>query len=528
MLKRGVRGPGSQKRLRPAQSRRGRRTSWYAFAEETSFLGRFFRAVSEINRLVACETREEELMREVCRVLVEQAGFCAACFLFFGEREGGFVRELSFPERKVPGECPVALRAFHPGGEALTRVRATKKPLLWFPPPEEGSLCLRPCRGAALFPLFREGSKEVTGVFGVCAGAPAVLGKGILGLLEELASTFSFALSFFAEAAARHEAEAKLQRAAQELEAIFQALPDIYFRLASDGTILDVKAGKVSDLYLPRELLLGKKIQDVPLHAAGRQAFQEAVAQVREKRSLALLEYSLALQEGRQTFEARFLPLLEDQIIVVVRNITERKEAEEKLKETVAQLRRTVAGTIRAMALAVEVRDPYTAGHQVRVAKLAAAIAQEMGLSREQVENIQMAAAIHDVGKIGIPAEVLSKPGRITELEFGLIKMHPQVGFEILREVDVAFPLAEIVLQHHERLDGSGYPQGLKGEQILLEARIVAVADVVEAMSSHRPYRPAFPIDAALEEVARYRGVLYDPTVVDSCLRLFQENGFSF
>jgi len=206
--------------------------------------------------------------------------------------------------------------------------------------------------------------------------------------------------------------------------------------------------------------------------------------------------------------------------------IAERKRAEEELQHTLEKLRKAMGGVIQAMALAVETKDAYTAGHQRRVANLARAIATEMGLSPERIEGIRMAGAIHDLGKISIPAEILSKPIGLSDLEYALIKIHPQVGYDILKEIEFPWPVAQIVLQHHERMDGSGYPQGLVGDDIILEARILAVADVVEAMASYRPYRPPCGLDKALEEISQNRGVLYDPEVVDACLRLFTEKGF--
>jgi putative nucleotidyltransferase with HDIG domain len=189
-------------------------------------------------------------------------------------------------------------------------------------------------------------------------------------------------------------------------------------------------------------------------------------------------------------------------------------------------LRQSLEQSIQTIASTVEARDPYTAGHQVRVAQLATAIAREMGLPEEQVNGIQLAAIVHDLGKIHIPAEILARPGKISDIEFSLIKTHPQAGYDILKDVKFPWPIAEMVLQHHEKLDGSGYPRGLKGGQIILESRILTVADVVEAMSSHRPYRPALGIDAALDEVTRKRGAHYDPQVVDACIKLFKEKNY--
>jgi PAS domain S-box-containing protein len=194
--------------------------------------------------------------------------------------------------------------------------------------------------------------------------------------------------------------------------------------------------------------------------------------------------------------------------------------------ESFDRLRQTLRGAVDAISRAVELRDPYTAGHQRRSADLARAIAVELGLDAERVEAVRTAGSIHDIGKLKVPAEILIKPGRLTPIEFGLVKLHPRTGFEVLRPVEFPWPLAEIVLQHHERMDGSGYPSGLGGDRILLEARILGVADVVEAMASHRPYRPALGLEAALEELQRNRARLYDGQVVDACRRVLVERGY--
>jgi len=233
-------------------------------------------------------------------------------------------------------------------------------------------------------------------------------------------------------------------------------------------------------------------------------------------------------EEGTKYQLMNELAQLRERIAELEASETERKWAEEELQHTLENLRKTMRATIQAIALTVKTRDPYTAGHQRRVADLARAIATEMGLSREQVDGIRMAGVIHDLGKISVPTEILSKPGRLTEIEFNLIKAHPQVGYDILKRIEFPWPIAQTVLQHHERLDGSGYPAGLSGEEILLEARILGLSDVVEAMCSHRPYWPALGIDKALEEISRNRGVLYDPNVVDACLKVFTEKGFKF
>ena len=182
--------------------------------------------------------------------------------------------------------------------------------------------------------------------------------------------------------------------------------------------------------------------------------------------------------------------------------------------------------TVEAVSVMVELRDPYTAGHERRVAEIAVAIAEEMGLPEQQRKGLQVIGIVHDVGKISLPAEILAKPTRITDIEFEIIKTHAQAGYDILKGIEFPWPVAQAILQHHERLDGSGYPNGLRGEEIILEARILAVADVVEAMATHRPYRPGLGIDAAMEEILKSRGTRYDAQVADACLRLFREKGY--
>jgi putative two-component system response regulator len=209
------------------------------------------------------------------------------------------------------------------------------------------------------------------------------------------------------------------------------------------------------------------------------------------------------------------------------RMIMEQLEAaNEELKQAYDKLRKTLQQTVNVLGSTVEMRDRYTAGHQMRVANLASAIGRELGLSSQIIDGIRLAGLIHDIGKVAVPAEILSKPDVLSDLEMRLIKEHPRVGYEILKGVEFPWPIAEIILQHHERLDGTGYPQGLKGHEIIQEAQILAVADVVEAMASHRPYRPSLGLDKAIEEITRHRGVRYSPEAVDACVRLIEQKRF--
>ncbi len=214
--------------------------------------------------------------------------------------------------------------------------------------------------------------------------------------------------------------------------------------------------------------------------------------------------------------------------IVALHSHSERFKAESEVRKSLKKVRQALDAIIEVLEKTVEIRDPYTAGHQRRVADLASTIAGELDMPEDRMDAIRIAGIIHDIGKIYVPAEILSKPRHLSNIEFNLIKTHPQVGFEIMRSIEFPWPVAQIILQHHERLDGSGYPNNLSKEDILIEARIIGVADVVEAMASHRPYRPALGIERALDEIERNSGILYDEKVVNACLKIFRENKYEF
>ena len=209
-------------------------------------------------------------------------------------------------------------------------------------------------------------------------------------------------------------------------------------------------------------------------------------------------------------------------------DFSEQVRLQEESRRNLVRLNKSMEDAIQAVVATIEKRDPYTAGHQRRVAELAERLAAALGLLEDAIHGIRLTASIHDIGKIHVPAEILSYPGQLPEIEYALVRKHAEVGYEILKNVDFPWPVAEMVYQHHERLDGSGYPRGLKGDQIMLGARIIAVADVVEAIALYRPYRPGLGIDAALAEIEQNRGRQYDPDVVDACLRLFRQEGFKF
>ena len=233
----------------------------------------------------------------------------------------------------------------------------------------------------------------------------------------------------------------------------------------------------------------------------------------------------------KETLVATKEPIKEEEIYLTEYNKRLIKKLERKvldLEKSEKRLRKTMEDTIFTISKIAEIRDPYTSGHQKNVSQIATFIAHEMKLPQDKIEGIRIASLVHDIGKISLPAEILNKPTKLSEIEYSLIIDHSQVGYDVLKSIEFPWPIARIVLQHHERLNGSGYPNKLQGDKILLEARIIGVADVVEAMSSHRPYRPALGIDKALEEISKNKGILYDPEVVDVCLKLFKKKEFKF
>jgi len=317
----------------------------------------------------------------------------------------------------------------------------------------------------------------------------------------------------------RKLAEDALRRSEEKYRLLVDNATDGVF-IAQDGRIKFPNPRTMEILGYTAQELAGIPYLDL-VHPDDR----SVIYQAKEKRAANAENssvYSIRVinKTGRQIWaQISSVPIFWDErpaTLNFVRDITHQRIAEDQLRQTVEKLRKVTGSTVQAMAQTVEVRDPYTAGHQKRVSNIARAIATEMALSSDMVEGIRMAGNIHDIGKISVPAEILSKPGTLTDIEFALIKAHPETGYEILKGIEFPCDIARIVLQHHERIDGSGYPQGLCSDQILLEARILAVADVVEAMSSHRPYRPALGIEKALEEVSSKKGKFYDPHVVEA------------
>lgn len=338
------------------------------------------------------------------------------------------------------------------------------------------------------------------------------------------------------EIANRKKAEGEVRESEEKLHIITATAGDAIMMIDDNGLITFWNKAAEKIFGYKKDEAMGKNIHRLIVPEKYYNNFEKGFIGFRETGQGAVIGKTLELEakrkDGMQFFTEHTISAVNIKgkwhAIGVARDITERKRVQNELKQSYDKMRDILEETALALSSSLEMRDAYTAGHQRRVTLLACAIASEMGLSEEQIKGIRVAGILHDIGKISVPAEILSKPGKLGKMEFELIKGHVNAGYEILKHIEFPWPVAQIVLQHHENMEGSGYPSGLSGGQILIEARILCVSDVVEAMSSHRPYRPALGIDAALKEITKGKGVLYDPAVVDVCLKLFKKKGFMF
>ncbi len=359
-------------------------------------------------------------------------------------------------------------------------------------------------------------------------GAAVPVGLTALARQDESGQTVGFFVAFF-DLSERETGERALRSSEAKYRAVVEQSVDNIF-------IVDLSSQKIIEANTAMCKLLGyspEEIRRLTLYdfiAHPREDIDEKIAKIVADGSATLAERQYRRKDGSLVNVEVGAALVSygthRAISVVSRDITETRRVHYELKASYLKLEKMIDGTVDAIARIAEARDPYTAGHQRRTAELARAIAQELGLPAEQIAGIHMAAVIHDIGKIHIPAEILVKPTQLTAVEFDIVKTHAEIGHDILKSVEFPWPVASIILQHHERMNGSGYPRGNTGTEITIDAKVLAIADVVEAMSSYRPYRPARGIPVTLEELEKNRGILYDPEVVDACLRLFRDKGF--
>ena len=339
-------------------------------------------------------------------------------------------------------------------------------------------------------------------------------------------------VGFFTDITEYKQAENALRESDEKYRAILESIQEGYYEIDLAGNLTFFNDSLCRIIGYPREELMGMNYRQYEDKGSLKKVFEMYNKVYKTGEPIEGFYRQIIRKDGTKTYAESSVSLQKDSSGKPIgfrgfaRDITERKQADAKLQQTLDRLRKSIGVTIQVMVSAIEVRDPYTAGHQKRVSDLARSIATEMGLDMDKIEGIRMAGSIHDIGKLAVPSEILTKPTKLTNLEFSLIKEHSQGGYEMLKDVESPWPLAQIVYQHHERINGSGYPRKLKGDEIIIEARIMAVADVVEAMASHRPYRPGLGLEAALEEIEKNKGILYDDVVADACLRLFREKGY--
>jgi len=343
---------------------------------------------------------------------------------------------------------------------------------------------------------------------------------------EDLARSIGIAL-------AQKQIEESLQSSETKYRDLYQNAPVAYFSVSVDGLIKESNRASQVLFGYSKEELTGKhrlELYSPEYHEKARMLFEKL------KSGVSIKDEEMVYQKkggGKVYGLLSSTPVIDENgHVITIRNVikdnTENKNATEEIKKSHDHLQKTLFEITQSFAATVELRDPYTAGHQKRVAELASLIAREIGLSEENVQQVYVAGLLHDIGKLSVPSEILSKPGELNEIEFALLKMHPLASYEVIRNIDFSYPLSRWILEHHERLDGSGYPAGLTGDKISLEAKILAVADVVEAMSSHRPYRASLGMEEALNEINHNKNKLYDVEVVNACSRLINEKKFDF
>ncbi len=501
-------------------------------------LTQLYAALSQCSEAIVRCAGEEELFRQVCRAAVQFGGMKMA-WIGIVDQDTRMVRLVaSFGDRadEYLQGIEISADAASPLGRGPTGTAVRENQPVWRQDFQHDPITApwheRRARfgwgASASLPLRRDGVP--VGVLTLYADEAGAFDEAARQLLVEMATEISFALDNFAREAARERAEKDLRAAEEQFRGLVEQ------SIAGTYIIQDGKFAYVNPRFLE---IFGYDSAD---ELSGRDAISLVAEQdrgtVRENMrqraegAAANVYYSFAAvrKDGvvidigvhgtRATHGGR------PAIIGLVQDISEKKRADAQIQRYLTQLETAFMSTVEVATTLSELRDPYTAGHERRVGKIAAAIGAELGFNDRRIEGLRVAGYLHDIGKITIPAEILSKPGKLTPVEFQLIQVHPQASFDVLKDVEFPWPVAEVALQHHERMDGSGYPQGLKGEAILLEARILAVADVIEAMSSHRPYRAGLGIEAALAEIERGRGSSYDADVANACLRLFRERNY--
>jgi len=490
-------------------------------------------AIRSVNQLIVREKNRDVLLQKTCDVLIGARGYNTA-WLGFLKDEKTFAIVVGSPLKgDVSRFCAQVLRGDYP--PCIERAFIRKVPFVVVDRSRDCGDCLLkntyPGRESVIMRI--EHNHKLFGLLLLSLAPDISVKDEEEHLLIEVANDIAFGLHNIELGENLEKRTHDLKERVKELNCLWEISnlvekPDISLEAIIKGTV-----DLLPSTWQYPEITCAKIILEAKEHKT--ENFKETIwkqssdIMVHQKPVGTVEVYYL--EERPERDEGPFLKEERNLINIIAERlgkIIERKQGEIELQQSYQKLRKTMEDTIYTIGKIAETRDPYTSGHQKNVSQIATFIAQEMKLPQDKIEGIRITSLVHDIGKISLPAEILNKPTKLSEIEYSLIKDHSQVGYDILKSIEFPWPVAQIVLQHHERLNGSGYPQGLKSEDILLEARIIGVADVIDAMSSHRPYRPAWGIDKALEEISKNKGILYDPEVVDACLKLFKRKEFKF
>ena len=502
---------------------------------ELHSLTRILRATTDCHEALIHSTDEMELVQKICNIVVDISGYRMAWIGYAEHDEAKSVRPIAqsgfeegyLEKAKISwddtefGRCPTgtAIRT----GEPITSLDIANDPMM------------KPWRSEAIksgyassLSLPLKADHEAFGALSMYSSHPDAFNAEEISLLTTLADNLAYGITMLRTREAKQRSEDQLRQGEERFRNFFERHSSVMLIIDPDsGRVVNANNAASAFYGWPIDQLCQMHIQQIntlsseEIKAAMKKSrigeqnhffFQHRIAD----NSVRDVEvYSITIEIGGK-----------DLLYSIIHDITDQKVGEQKIRGYVKQLENAMRSTLQAVAKVVEAHDPYTAGHDERVGQLAADIAREMGWSEEKCSTLNLIGLVHDIGKMSIPSEILGKPGHLSAIEFELIKTHAEQGYQILKNVEFSLPIAEIIREHHERMDGSGYPRGLKGDETLFEARILAVADVLESMASHRPYRPAFSIEETLHEIESHREQHFDAEVVDATLRLFREKGY--
>jgi PAS domain S-box-containing protein/putative nucleotidyltransferase with HDIG domain len=494
---------------------------------------RAYRALSACHREVIRAGDEKDLLPKICQVIVNEGGYRRAWIGFSENDENKTIRAVaqSADTKEYPDKLNITWADKKQGrGPTITAIR-TGRPFVVRKILTDNALALWRSEAirlnyASLVSIPLIAGNQSLGALNIYAAESDAFDDEEVKLLTDLADDFVYGIMSLRANVEKRRAEEDLRNSEKKYRELVENAPVGVYRTDIKGKIVFANEGLARMLeFESAEELMASSVLERYRNQEDR---KNLIDSLRRDGKVTNYDLELLTKSGGVRNVILSASLDGDIISGMIRDITDRMQTEKKFYHTLEILRKTLGATIQALNKIVESRDPYTAGHQKRVADLARAIATEMGLSEDAIDGIRIAGLLHDIGKISVPSEILSKSSKLNEYEFNLIKEHPRIGFDILSTIEFPWPVAIIILQHHERMDGSGYPQGLAGDDILMESRILGVADVVEAMTSHRPYRPAIHIGETLKEISDKKGILYDPRVVEACLRLFNEKNLSF